>query len=102
MGGIQQRSELPVLSRITLSIDPAVPPDDVAECYKRLQNIALGHDVRRLKDKHLTLAAFLYTRPKQETNRQAMKRWNQQYPDGGYEQLSNFTKDGKPPLTGSC
>jgi hypothetical protein len=46
------------LSRITLTVDPTLPPSIVAEEYKQVRDAVLGARYRSLTEKHLALADF--------------------------------------------
>ena len=82
-------------SRIVMTIDPTLPPREVAEVYKqhRQRFLGEGRRQREIEAKHLTLAAFSTTRPKDETLAQRMRAWNRKYPKWKYTERTNFGRD---------
>ena len=85
-------------ARITLVIDPIVPPSEVTNEYQRLRREIMPRRHRSLSDKHLRLAAFVAERPESESWEDRMKGWNATYPepefDGySYSHRSNFIRD---------
>src|SRR6266487_1574239 len=84
-----QSRQLPALSRIVLTIDPALSPQEVAEHYRQLRQEILLARHRDLSEKHLQLAVFSVTQPKQGTWQQKMDKWNSDHPDWKYKEASN-------------
>jgi len=64
-------------TRITLRIDPALAPREVAERYARWRNRLLPQRARSLSDKHLELAGFASRL--HSVSEDDLKRWNEQY-----------------------
>jgi hypothetical protein len=53
-----QSRQLPALSRIALTIDPALSPQEVAEHYRQIRQEIMPARHRDLSEKHLQLALF--------------------------------------------
>jgi hypothetical protein len=80
--------------RITLDIDPALTPRQVADAYRRFRRQVLGGKrLKALSPKHLRLAVFMAERPEAEPWGERMEAWNRTFPDWKYEQESNFRRD---------
>ena len=88
-----QSRQLPALSRIVLTIDPALSPQEVAEHYRQLRQEIMPARHRDLSEKHLQLAAFSGTHPRLGTWQQKMVEWNSIHPDWAYKEASNFAHD---------
>ena len=88
-----QSRQLPALSRIVLTIDPALSPQEVAEHYRQLRQEIMPARHRDLSEKHLQLAAFSGTHPRLGTWQQKMVEWNSNHPDWKYKEASNFAHD---------
>lgn len=69
------------LSRITLTIDPALGPEEVAERYDAIRRKLTNKRYRPLSDKHLQLAIFAASHPKRRGFEDLMKKWNENIPD---------------------
>jgi hypothetical protein len=90
------REDLPVLSRVNLSIDPAMSPTEVAERYSALRQWLLNESKERQRDlseKHAQLALFAARQPKQTTWARRMAQWNTVHPEWTYTEVSNFSRD---------
>lgn len=87
------RPRFPVLSRMVLTIDPAVPPRELAQMYSRLRGIYSPHRKRRLGVKHARLAEFGFAKPTDEPWKETLARWNFGWPKDRYTQMSNFRRD---------
>ena len=90
---VSQSRQLPALSRIVLTIDPALSPQEVAEHYRQLRQEIMPARHRDLSEKHLQLAAFSGTHPRLGTWQQKMVKWNSDHPDWKYKEASNFAHD---------
>ena len=88
-----QSRQLPALSRIVLTIDPALSPQEVAEHYRQLRQEIMPARHRDLSEKHLQLAAFSGTHPRLGTWQQKMVEWNSNHRDWAYKEASNFAHD---------
>ena len=88
-----QSRQLPALSRIVLTIDPALSPQEVAEHYRQIRQEIMPARHRDLSEKHLQLAAFSGTHPRLGTWQQKMVEWNSNHPDWKYKEASNFAHD---------
>jgi hypothetical protein len=96
--GFKMRMSNPSLSRVTLTLDPALSPQEVAEYYRQYRRQVLGSRYRSLSEKHITLALFKSSRPAEETNAEAMKAWNKEYRKWRYRQETNFGRDAQVAL----
>ncbi len=88
-----QSRQLPALSRIVLTIDPALSPQEVAEHYRQIRQEIMPARHRDLSEKHLQLAAFSGTHPRLGTWQQKMVKWNSDHRDWAYKEASNFAHD---------
>jgi len=89
-------------ARITMVIDPATPPDEVARAYQvmRKKYIYGGTVIRPLAKKALLLAAFSITTSDTEKPTDQVRRWSRLHPQYSYDasdpvQLGNFRRDLK-------
>lgn len=90
-------------SRITLVLDPATSPEEVADFYQRVRksdSYYAGAQVRPLSAKALMLAEFSATAYDAERAIDQVKRWNEQHPEHAYDHsspasVSNFRRDLK-------
>lgn len=84
-------------SRLVLTIDPALPPEEVVAEYSRVLRALLGEGkrARPLSEKHLRLGAFVAERQDCRTDAARLHAWNAAYPDWGYkqDQVTNFNRD---------
>ncbi len=78
---------------ITLTVDPAVRPRDVAGAYREAQRQVVGRRSRTLSLKHLKLAAFTDPQIRAEPWAKIMDRWNRTYPKYRYQRESLFSRD---------
>lgn len=85
--------QLPVMSRITLSIDPSMKANEVARYYDEIRSEITSTRSRELSEKHVELAHFVAGRPEGETWLQRMQAWNHQHRKWAYEQETNFARD---------
>lgn len=85
---------LPILPRVFASIDPTLPPSQLASIY---QNEYRSHSQRRrhrsMEVKNLQLAKFVSDRPTDEEPRDRMDAWSEEFPEWGYDSLGNFNRD---------
>jgi hypothetical protein len=97
MPSIETRSRVPstygTLARISLTIDPALSPREVADHYRRWRARIVTGRHRELSDKHMCLANFAAGRPVGETLRERMAVWNKEYPNWKYKTETNFGRD---------
>ena len=99
--GMRTRVSLPVLSRVELSVDPMVAPQELARHYDGLRRIMLHPGARkrprprRQSDRQVKLAAFVYTRPEDERGKVTFDRWNKTHRTERYSELSNFIRDAQ-------
>jgi hypothetical protein len=92
---IEYRGPIPALTRIALSVDPAVSPREVAERYRELRRELRPGRSRPLSEKHTELALFATERPEGESWLDQMTAWNQAHPAWRYEQPTNFARDAR-------
>jgi len=96
---IETRSSVPhpltALARISLTIDPALSPREVADHYRRIRGEIVGARHRDQSEKHMRLATFTAARPAGETLRKRMAAWNKEYPEWRYKEKRNFDRDCK-------
>jgi hypothetical protein len=85
--------EVATASRIILIVDPALPPEELADSYRAIRQMAGGSRQREMSKKHLVLALFAATRPKGETWAAGMIRWNREHPEWAYQHETNFGRD---------
>ena len=78
-----------VCSRITLTVDPTIKPDVVADYYSKIRRQMVRRH-RPQTEKHLQLAYFAVTRPQDEKWSQTMDRWNQTYPQWKFADVDKF------------
>ncbi len=81
------------LARITLTIDPAIAPSEVAEHYGKTRAEILARTPRALSEKQMHLAAFCCNLPLLQPSN--MMEWNSAYPQWEYGRFSNFNRDAK-------
>jgi hypothetical protein len=86
---VRKRS-IPALSRIELTIDPAMSPRELSEAYRKLRSQVVGRRHRNLTVKHSTLAVFRSSRPPGETFEKSRREWNKKYPKWRYRAASTF------------
>ena len=85
---------VPALSRLVLTVDPMVPPPEVAAFYRRVRRMFHSRRTRRLSEKHAELAAFVRDRPQTERWAETMGRWNAtRQKSERYDHVSNFRRD---------
>ena len=87
-------STIPCLSRITLTIDPALSPRQVESLYRRVRGQVLDGRYRNLTRKHALLAAFTTTLSGLKLSDQ-MSKWNARYRQWKYKAVTNFGRDAK-------
>ena len=86
-------SPFEAMSRITLTVDPALPPREVADAYREVRARFLGPRYRTLGEKHVALALFAARKPGGITWREGMLSWNKAKKKWAYSQETNFARD---------
>jgi hypothetical protein len=81
------------VSRITLTVDPALAPREVADAYRNVRARFLGPRYRALSEKHVALALFTARKPDGVTWREAMQSWNAANKKWAYSRETNFARD---------
>jgi hypothetical protein len=98
VGSVMRLRDHEALSRITLHVDPALSPQDVAAAYRRVRRTVVPGRHRELSRKHLFLALLAGHKTKATTWAEVMEEWNRnmgrQHPDWRYDQVTNFARDG--------
>lgn len=84
---------MPAATRIQLTIDPTISPEEVTEYYRKFRQDLVGLRHRELSPKHLMLALFVATRPEAESWTERMELWNKEHPGWPYQQEGNFGRD---------
>lgn len=84
-------------SRIVLTVDPTVRPDELAAEYRRVRTRFMLSPHRDMGNKHLALAVFVAERP-DEPWKESMGRWNEAYPGWAYTNYKQFWRDGSGAL----
>lgn len=79
--------------RITLDVDPALGPDEVAATYQRIRERNGLNRIRPLSAKHLRLASFTGADHAQRRWQERFELWNRLYPEWRYNASSNFRRD---------
>jgi len=87
-----QLKTIQATARITLEIDPALAPKEVADIYQKYRSRIQGRR-RELSEKHITLAQFFAESPDGESLKAGMKRWNRKYRKWKYTGVTNFGRD---------
>lgn len=89
------RTPYEVTSRITLEIDPAVSPKEVAQFYRNARSEVVSNRYRSQSQKHLQLAVFSVSRSESEPWADQLAAWNEKYPDWAYtsDRVKNFSRD---------
>jgi hypothetical protein len=98
VGHVRLVPRLQAATRITLTVDPSVTPQDLSERYHRERTGLLPNRLRALSDKHLRLAAFIAQSDEDESWESKMKKWNNTYPETEYpgyryDNRRNFSRD---------
>lgn len=82
------RSEVPCLTRIRLDVDPNVPPEQVAEAFRRKRS-ELKSRYHRLSRKHMALAKFTI-HFNELSWKERWERWNDRFHQFGDPTFSNW------------
>ena len=93
---VRAHQEPSASSRIELVVDPTVKPAELAQFYADFRSKLVSKRHRTQSKKHLTLAIFSTTRPKGQTWKDQLRKWNKQYGRlGRYREsdVANFGKD---------
>jgi hypothetical protein len=82
----------PWMRQISMTIDPALPADEVAAAYTKVRKDANYGDRRKLSKRQLLLTTFAL-KHQHLTWRERFELWNRQHPDMQYSQTNNFRRD---------
>jgi hypothetical protein len=91
-----KRGSTPVINRITLVVDPALPPHVVTAHYRRARKQEFGKTRPRvLTRKHLQLGAFAAMRPQNQPWSERLAEWNASVPitSWRYRREGTFRRD---------
>lgn len=82
------RSDIPCLTRIRIDVDPNVPPEQVAEAFRKKRS-ELKSRWHRLSLKHMALAKFTI-HFSELSWKERWERWNDRFPQFGDPTFSNW------------
>jgi hypothetical protein len=77
-------------SRIVITVDPILSPEEVAAIYKKSRAKLLKPRYRSLSERHMTLAGFAAAF--EGVTPELMRKWNSKYPKWQYSKYSVFSK----------
>lgn len=89
---------LPWLNRITLSVDPTVTPDQLADHWKDLRRRCVPGTHRPQRQRRLELVAFIADRAADESPGEVMRAWNAAHPDATYSHSHHLVRDAREAL----
>lgn len=98
----ESRFRYPGLARVTLTVDFALSPREIAEWYTKYRKDILNYESpesvgkrnRPMTTKHLALAVFLHAHQGEKYGH-LMRLWNEERPEWRYTQVTNFARDAK-------
>lgn len=90
------RSEVPCLTRIRIDVDPNVPPEQVAEAFRKKRS-ELKSRWHRLSLKHMALAKFTIHFG-ELSGKERWERWNDRFHQFGDPQFSNWAYHPRLPI----
>jgi len=82
----------PEIGTITLTVDPWLPAETVAEMYKKAQREMLDKKPHQVSRSRLRLLEFVEAWGEGSSWRECMDLWNEHNPEEKYEDLRNFSK----------
>ena len=89
---------VPACSRIVMTVDPTVTPDEVKARFAAARKAMLGGKrMRRMSPKHLQLAIFAHGH-REGTWEDRMMAWNAQAPEYSYNSRQHFQRDATDAL----
>jgi len=88
-----ERKHLAALNRVTLSVDLALSPRELARYYSKMRKRYLGRWHHSITEKHSALALFMNSRPDHEIRLSSMQAWNAAHQKWKYKHVSNFVRD---------
>ena len=91
--GISPVAPLACLTRVSLTIDLQVTPEELARKYRTIRSKILGPKHRSLGEKHSRLAVFALKH--RDLNQDALREWNQQHPAWSYRKVSRFAREAR-------
>ncbi len=99
---VQCSDPLPARSRISLTIDPKMAPQEVADYYRAVRSEVFGkRRFRRLSEKHARLSVFRARQPMNRALDAQRTQWNRECrhrKDWKYEHTSLFVRDSQQAL----
>jgi hypothetical protein len=85
---------LECLTRVTLTIDPRMTPEEMAKVYAKARaKMLVEEKPRSQSEKHLRLAVFAVKHL--ALDRDAMREWGRTFPNWKYESLALFARDAR-------
>jgi hypothetical protein len=80
-------------SRIVITVDPSLSPEEVAAIYKKSRAKLLKPRYRSLSERHMTIAGFAAAFG--GVTPELMGKWNSKYPKWQYSRYSVFSKSAR-------
>jgi hypothetical protein len=97
--GITHRVEfvpgLQAATRIVITVDPAVTPDDLADYYAKARAELKTARYRAISEKHLQLAIFMEQASELDSWEIRLEEWNRQFPEYSYDNGYEFQRDAR-------
>jgi hypothetical protein len=90
---VNPRQDIPALTRVTMTIDPALTPTEVADAYRKVRRQVVAKFPREIDEQFLWLAVFVTGRPAGETYSDQMAVWNEWFPQWAYGDVQKFGRD---------
>ena len=92
-----QGKPLPAASRLTLEIDPTMPPRILEEQFRAIRARVFSSRYRPLSKKNLQLVAFVLRQRKGRSWPEIMTAWNKKHSEYRYhkDQIKNFKRDAR-------
>lgn len=78
---------------VTITIDPAVTPEQLATWWRAVRRETFGHQFRQQSPKHAALAGFMAERSSTSRWAASCKAWNEDHPEWRYERVGHFQRD---------
>jgi hypothetical protein len=83
-GRVEATPPLHAATRLVLTVDPAVTPQELAEAYSRMRAKVTPTRPRSLSIKHIRLALFSTEASDKDSWERKMQYWNDMYPEAQY------------------
>jgi hypothetical protein len=95
---VDARQDIPALTRVIMTIDPASTPTEVADAYRQARRQVVAKFPREMDERHLWLAVFASGRSPGESYGDQMAVWNDRYPQWAYGDVQKFGRDHRRAL----